>query len=167
MNKQYADASVYESKLEKVMQRLAVERYNYNWDRHSCWVEFWCKGQLYRFEHSVENAKANGNNVRYGSDAFAQLVLTLEDIARMTERGIYELQTWIAGLKALPKPKDIPECFKLLGFTDIPDMEMLKERFRTLVKTAHPDVGGDKDYFIVVQNAYEQSAKYLGEQNSN
>lgn len=46
-------------------------------------------------------------------------------------------------------------------------METLKERFRTLVKTAHPDVGGDKDYFIVVQNAYEQSAKYLGEQNSN
>lgn len=167
MNKQYADADIYETKLEKVMQRLSVEQYDYNWDRHSCWVEFWYKGQLYRFEHSVENAKAHGNNVRYGSDAFAQLVLTLEDIARMTERGIYELQTWIADLKALPKPKDIPECFRLLGFTNIPDRKELKERYRQIVKTAHPDAGGNEEYFIAVQNAYEQSEKFFEEQSGD
>ena len=161
MAKQYADAGTYEAKLEKVMQRFGVEKYDYNWDRFSCWVEFWYKGQLYRFEHSIENAKAHGNDVRYGSDVFAQVVLTLEDIARMTERGIYELQTWVAGLKSLPKPKDIPNCFKTLGFSEIPEEKELKERYRQIVKTAHPDAGGSEEYFITVQSAYKEAEKAL------
>ena len=161
MAKQYADANTYESKLEKVMQRFGADKYDYNWDRFSCWVEFWYKGQLYRFEHSIENANAHGLNVKYGSDVFAQVVLTLEDIARMTERGIYELQTWVAGLKALPKPKDIPDCFKLLGFSEVPKIEELKTRYRQVVKTAHPDAGGTEDYFIAIQNAYKQAENTL------
>ena len=39
MAKQYADAGTYESKLEKVMRTLEVDKYDYNWDRFSCWVE--------------------------------------------------------------------------------------------------------------------------------
>jgi len=163
MAKQYAEASTYEAKLEKVMQRFGADKYDYNWDRFSCWVEFWYKGQLYRFEHSIENAKQHGSDVRYGSDVFAQVVLTLEDIARMTERGIYELQTWVAGLKALPKPKDIPECFKILGFNDIPQPEELKTRYRQIVKMAHPDAGGTQEYFLTIQNAYNQAEKTLAE----
>lgn len=167
MAKQYADAGTYEAKLEKVMQRFGADKYDYNWDRFSCWVEFWYKGQLYRFEHSIENAKQHGSDVRYGSDVFAQVVLTLEDIARMTERGIYELQTWVAGLKALPKPKDIPECFKILGFAEIPDATELKSRYRTIVKTAHPDAGGEENYFIAVQTAYDEAEKYLMKGKNN
>lgn len=161
MAKQYADAATYEAKLEKVMSRLSVEKYDYNWDRFSCWIEFWYKGQLYRFEHSIENAKAHGNNVRYGSDVFAQVVLTLEDIARMTERGIYELSTWVAGLKALPKHKEVPHCLLLLGFTYVPDEDELKSRYRTLVKNAHPDAGGTEEYFIQIDNAYEEARRLL------
>lgn len=161
MGKQYAEASQYEAKLEKVMQRFGAEKYDYNWDRFSCWVEFWYKGQLYRFEHSVDNAKVHGSNVKYGSDIFAQVVLTLEDIARMTERGIYELQTWVAGLKALPRPKDVPDCFKLLGFTEVPDADTLKSRYRQMIKTAHPDAGGTESYFISVKTAYEEAEKMI------
>lgn len=164
MAKQYADASTYEAKLEKVMQRFGVEKFDYNWDRFMCWVEFWYRGQLYRFEHSIENAKAHGSNVKYGSDIFAQVVLTLEDIARMTERGIYELQTWVAGLKALPKPKDIPDCFKVLGFLNIPDSKELKARYRQVIKTAHPDAGGTQDYFITIQTAYSDAERILAEE---
>lgn len=161
MAKQYAEASTYEAKLEKVMSRLGVEKYDYNWDRFSCWIEFWYKGQMYRFEHSVENAKAHGNNIQYGSDVFAQVVLTLEDIARMTERGIYELSTWVAGLKALPKPKDIPSCFLLLGFTDIPTSDELKKRYKELAKIAHPDVGGNEEHFVQIKTAFEEAEKVL------
>lgn len=163
MAKQYADAATYETKLEKVMSRFGADKYDYNWDRFSCWVEFWYKGQLYRFEHSIENAKAHGNNVRCGSDVFAQVVLTLEDIARMTERGIYELSTWVAGLKALPKPKDIPNCFLFLGFNDIPTSEELKKRYKDLAKTNHPDVGGNSEYFISIQKSFESAQKILKE----
>lgn len=164
MSKQYADASTYESKLEKVMQRFGADKYDYNWDRFSCWVEFWYKGQLYRFEHSIENAKQHGSDVRYGSDVFAQVVLTLEDIARMTERGIYELQTWVEGLKALPKPKDIPDYFKILGFNELPQLEELKARHRQIVKTAHPDVGGSAEYFLTIQTAFERAETFLKEE---
>lgn len=163
MAKQYAEASTYETKLEKVMQRFGTDKYDYNWDRFSCWVEFWYKGQLYRFEHSIDNAKLHGSDVRYGSDVFAQVVLTLEDIARMSERGIYELQTWVAGLKALPKPKDVPDCFKKLGFDKIPSIEELKTRYRQTVKIAHPDHGGSEEYFLMVQSAYEEAEKVLEE----
>ena len=167
MAKQYAEATTYEAKLEKVMSRLGVDKYDYNWDRFSCWVEFWYKGEMYHFEHSIENAKAHGNNVRYGSDVFAQVVLTLEDIARMTERGIYELSTWVSGLKALPKSKDIPQCFILLGFHDIPSEADLKNRYRDLVKIAHPDAGGNAEYFMSIQSAFENAEKALAERNKS
>ena len=161
MAKQYQDASVYEQKLAKVMARLAVDKFDYNWDRHSCWIEFFYESQFYRFEHSVDNAQKNGLSIKYGSDAFAQLVLTLEDIARMTERGIYKLSTWIAGLKALPSSKAVPECLKILGFNNIPTMSELKVRYRTIAKTAHPDTGGNAEYFISVEKAYSEAKSII------
>lgn len=118
--KQYGPANQYEQKLEKVMERLGVDEYNWNWDRHGCWIEFRYRGELYRFDHSVDKAKARGVELRYGSDAFAQVVLALEDLARMVERGIYELSTWVAGMKYLPPPVEVPSFFIFLGFTQIP-----------------------------------------------
>ncbi len=162
MSKQYASAEIYETKLEKVMSRLGVEKYNYNWDRFSCWIEFFYKGNLYRFEHSTENAKNHGNDVKYGSDVFAQVVLTLEDIARMTERGIYELQTWISGLKALPPKTELPSCFTFLQFDKIPDtVQEIKERYRQLCKVYHPDVGGTAEMFQKLTDAQSAAVAFL------
>lgn len=160
--KQYASAESYEAKLEKVMARLGVEKYNYNWDRFSCWIEFFYKGNLYRFEHSTVNAKNHGNDVKYGSDVFAQVVLTLEDIARMTERGIYELQTWISGLKALPPKTELPSCFTFLQFDKIPDtVQEIKERYRQLCKVYHPDAGGTAEMFQKLTDAQNEAIALL------
>jgi len=161
MAKQYADPANYEAKLEKVMKRLGVEQYNYDWSRFTCFVEFWYNGQFYRFEHSVENAKAHGQNIRYGSDVFAQVVLTLEDIARMTERGIYELQTWISGLKALPASAPLPDCFKVLQFDVLPTGEKVIARYRQLAKAMHPDAGGTEEMFRKLTEAKDQAIEYL------
>jgi hypothetical protein len=81
--KQYAAGDVYERKLKRVMERLEVSEYNFNWDRHGAWIEFRLRGELYRFDHSTDKAQARGINIRYGSDCFAQIVLSLEDLARM------------------------------------------------------------------------------------
>lgn len=162
VKKQYAAPDIYEKKLERVMERMGVTDYNYDWGRHGAWIEFFYKGQLYRFDHSVEKAKERGFNLTYGSDVFAQLVITLEDLARMAERGIYELQTWISGMKFLPPPVILPECFKALGFTEIPsDVAEINVRFKTLAKQVHPDMGGDEESFIVLQNAAKEAANYL------
>lgn len=161
MGKQYADPAVYETKLEKVMSRLGVDKYDYDWSRFKCWVEFFYKGQAYRFEHSVENAQAHGINIKYGSDVFAQVVLSLEDLARMVERGIYDLSTWVSGMKCLPTPKDIPSCFKVLHFSEIPTEEDLQKRFRQLSKTAHPDCGGSEEQFITLKTAYDEAIELV------
>ena len=65
MAKQYAEPAAYEAKLEKVMARLGVETYDYDWSRRECWISFTYKGQPYRFAHSVDNAQAHGVNIQY------------------------------------------------------------------------------------------------------
>lgn len=161
-NKQYGPADNYERKLERVMKRLKVKEYNFNYDRRDAWVQFRYKGELYQFDHSVEKAKARGINLNYGSDAFAQVVLTLEDLARMAERGIYELSTWIAGLKMLPPVQEVPSFFRIMGFEQLPtDVEEVKARFRSLSKQLHPDVGGKQEDFEALKRAAEQAMAWF------
>jgi hypothetical protein len=123
-------------------------------------VQFRYKNELYRFEHSVEAARAKGVSLVYGSDAFAQIVLALEDLARMQDRGIYDLSRWIAGMRFLPAPVEMPSCFKTLGFTEQPQTKQeVQERFRTLSKQFHPDNAqtGDSNAFHSVKKAAEQA----------
>jgi hypothetical protein len=160
--KQYASASSYEDKLKRVMERLNIKEFNWNYDRHGAWVEFRYKNSLYRFDHSVEKAKSRGVNLAYGSDAFAQIVLALEDLARMVERGIYDLQTWVSGMKYLPPVVEVPAFFKTLGFEQIPSAEEdIKARYRGLSKTLHPDMGGNAEDFDKLTKASEQCLQYL------
>lgn len=160
--KQYGAADNYEQKLSRVMERLGINDYNYNFDRFGCWVEFRYKNELYRFDHSIEKAKARGVELRYGSDAFAQVVLALEDLARMVERGIYELSTWVAGMKYLPPVIEIPSFFKFMGYEQIPSGPVeVKERYRQLAKTMHPDAGGLEEDFIKLTESAEKATKYF------
>lgn len=162
MSKQYAEPAAYEAKLEKVMSRLGVEQYDYDWSRFGCWVQFTYKGHLYRFEHSVENAQAHGVNIRYGSDVFAQVVLSLEDLARMVERGIYDLSTWVAGMKMLPEPQKLEPCFVGMGFAERPTgPEQVREQYRRMAKAMHPDAGGDGEAFLNLQKNYKMSLELM------
>lgn len=155
MVKQYAEPAAYEAKLEKVMGRLGVEEYDYDWSRFSCYVSFVYKGQHYRFTHSVDNAKAHGVNIRYGSDVFAQVVLSLEDLARMVERGIYDLSTWAAGMKCLPDRLPMEPCFAAMGFAERPTTaEEVKAQYKRMAKAMHPDAGGDSDAFANLTTNY-------------
>lgn len=164
MKKQYGPADNYEAKLSRVMERLGVKEYDYNFDRHGCWISFRYCGEMYRFDHSVAKARAKGVQLTYGSDAFAQVVLALEDLARMVERGIYDLSTWVAGLRFLPPPVEVPKCFKYLGFEQIPTaVEDVKDRYRTLAKERHPDGGGSTEEFQKLKKAAEDALKYLTE----
>ena len=165
MSKQYAEPEAYEAKLEKVMARLGVDQYDYDWNRFESWVSFIYKGQPYRFSHSVDNAKAHGVNVRYGSDVFAQLVLSLEDLARMVERGIYDLSTWVAGMKYLPAGKNLEPCFSALGFVEQPKTEEeVKAQYHRIAKVIHPDVGGDAAAFVALKENYHRCLELVKEE---
>ena len=159
--KLYGDAYNYECKLKKVMDRLGVKEFNFNWSRFDCYIEFRYKGEYYRFDHSVEKAKLKGVQLTYGSDAFAQVVLALEDLARMVERGIYDLQTYISGLKCLPAPAPVPHCFTYMGFNQIPSKEQFEARRRVLLKGLHPDAGGSQEGFEGLMKIIEQAGGQL------
>ena len=162
--KQYASPEKYERKLELIMKRMGATEYNYDFSRHGAWVEFRIKGQLYRFDHTKEKAAALGIKLNYGSDCFAQIVLALEDLARMAERGIYELQTWLSGMKYLPPPEFVPDSLRALGFEEIPaSAEDVKARFKLLAKKAHPDAGGTEERFISLQQVAHEAIKYMEE----
>ena len=162
MPKQYAGPETYEAKLEKVMARLGVEQYDYDWSRFACWVQFTYKGQPYRFEHSVENAKAHGVNIRYGSDVFAQVVLSLEDLARMVERGIYDLSTWVAGMKYLPAAAAVEPCFAGLGFIERPSSEdEVRAQYKRMAKGLHPDAGGSAEAFRALEENYRRCLELI------
>ncbi|MDT9723795.1 J domain-containing protein [Xylanibacillus composti] len=147
------------------MERFGAQEWNFDWSRRGGWVEFRIDGQLYRFDHSVDKANANGQKIQYGSDAFAQLVLALEDLARLAERGIYKLQTWIEGMRYLPPPIELPECFRDMGFSSLPaDVAAINDRYRALAKRNHPDVvKDDGTAFKNLQRAAEEARRYLEE----
>ncbi|MBR2927535.1 MAG: J domain-containing protein [Oscillospiraceae bacterium] len=139
------------------MGRLGVEKYDYDWSRFECWVSFVYKGESYRFSHSVENAKKHGVNIRYGSDVFAQVVLSLEDLARMVERGIYDLSTWVSGMRYLPDVKPLEPCFAAMGFAERPSStEEVRAQYKRMAKGIHPDGGGDPAAFQALSTNYQK-----------
>ena len=79
----------------------------------------------------------------------------------MVERGIYDLSVWVAGMKQLPPAKEIPICFRIMQFSEMPkELQEVKKRYKQLVKSAHPDAGGSEEQFSQLQEAYNEAAKY-------
>lgn len=156
--------SFYEGKLTRVMERFGVSTKGFNWnvDRFGAFVEFSRKGQFYRMEQTVVRAAGRGVKLKDGADCLAQLVLTLEDLARMAERGIYDLEVWVAGLLALPAGAAVPGCFLALGLDRIPaTIDEVHTAWKAVVKRAHPDGGGTAEGFRAAQLAYQQAQEHF------
>jgi hypothetical protein len=167
-NKKYAPAQEYEKKLERVMERLDIKDYDWNWDRFGGWVKFSYKGTWYIFEHTVQKAKEAGENLTFGSDAFAQIILTLEDLARAAERKIYDFSDFLKSekFKLLSPAVEIPSFLKFMGFNEMPKSEdEIKQKYREMSKLMHPNAGGDPEDFIKLSEAYEKSLAYIGEKS--
>lgn len=157
-NPQYKGTEYYIDKLNKVMLRLHVTDYDYNWDKDSAYIKFTYKGEFYKFDHKATEE----NKLTYGTDCLAQLVLTLEDLARMSERNIYDFSVWISGMKYLPEKKLLPQCFQNLGFKyDYPSKEELDKAYKELLKIVHPDNGGSSESFISLKRSYEECLKQI------
>lgn len=158
----YTNVDSYEKKLERVMERMGVNEYEFDYGRRDAWVNFKYKGEQYHFEHGIENAEKHGMNLCYGSDAFAQIVLALEDLARIANRGIYDLQNWIAGMKMLPEAVTLPLFCSLLGLDHLPvsEDEILKA-YRDMARIRHPDTGGSEDDFKKLVQAKEDALNCL------
>ncbi|PPA71660.1 hypothetical protein [Jeotgalibacillus proteolyticus] len=93
------EQNLCEAKLRKVMKRLRIDQYNYNWDRSSCLIEFTYLEKSYRLEHSIDKAKKTGIIVNNGMDCLYELTSSLEDLSEIINRGTYKLEKWIHGME--------------------------------------------------------------------
>ncbi|MFC3040497.1 hypothetical protein ACFOGI_09590 [Virgibacillus xinjiangensis] len=103
------DQVTCERKLIKVMKRLRVRNFNFNWDRKSCFIEFRYQETSYRLEHSIEKAKKRGIFLNNGLDCLMELTKSLEDLCGIIERGTYPFEAWIAGMAQPAQEEDITE----------------------------------------------------------
>ena len=165
--KQYGDIDSYVKKLDNVMKRLGVDQYDYDWTKNSAYVKFFYKNKWYQFDHSVEKANASGKmRLVYGTDVFAQLVLALEDLSRMVERGIYDLSVWVSSMAMIEQKFQLPDCFIKLGFTGdytkYPTLEEVSKAFKQKAKEVHPDSpNGSQLAFNELTKAYNDCENIL------
>lgn len=150
----------FETKLGRVMARLGAEKYQSNWTQGkgvaNCFVEMMYGGKVYRFENSREKSSACGRNLVYVSDLFAEVVYSLEGLARAVEKGIFTLDMLLAGVPALHAAPTLKPCFIAMGFSSMPAGEAeVKERYRIMAKVLHPDAGGDDVAFSQLNQNYE------------
>lgn len=152
----------YEDKLVRVMERFHVDNYTYDWSRTNCFVQMQIYGQVWRFENSLEQSANCGRNLKYVSDLFAEVVLTLEDLARATEKGLVSLDMLLKGIPSLPAGKVMEDCFRILGFSERPtDTEDVIKQYRHMAKVMHPDAGGNIEAFHSLRTNYEQCLTLL------
>lgn len=146
----------YEKKLRTVMEKIGVEKFNYDWNRQSCFVELICRGRAFRFEKSLEDAARRRERITCVSDLFAQIVLMLEDLARASSRGLFDFAEIVSGLPSLPEgTAGLEPCFISLGFSRRPESaDEVRSRYRQLAKVMHPDAGGDAGAFQLLSENY-------------
>ena len=157
------DLETYTKKLAKVMKRLGVPKSDYtvHTSKSEVLVEFTLGGEKHEFHHTIEKARAHGFNYAFGFQILAQVVYTLEDLARASERGIYSFATFSQGLLALPHI-ELPSFIKEMGFQTMPsNAGQVTAKYRDLCKILHPDNGGSPSDFLRLQQNYEKAVKFI------
>ena len=143
----HKDQDMYERKLIKVMKRLKIEEYIFNWDRSSCFIEFQYDDNVYRLEHSIQKAKEKGVIVlKNGLDCLSELVQSLEDLCQIIERGTYHLDTWLFGMKQLPLEEDTPEY-----------LEEVHISYKSSGKQKQPEYNRNEDFNPFVPELSEEA----------
>lgn len=65
---------------------------------------------------------------------------------------------------ALP---ETPRCLEVLGLQLPCGEEELKRAYREKVKRLHPDRGGDKHRFLMLQSQFQEALRYVAEQSTH
>lgn len=137
---------VCERKLKKIMKRLDVKDFNFNWDRTSCYIEFQYQENSYRMEHSIQKAKEKNLIIlRNGLDCLMELVQSLEDLCQIIERGTYKLEAWVSSMKQSSSTEQKPEF-----------VEEVHIRYKSLGEQQHSEYNRNEEF---VHAAYESSLK--------
>lgn len=167
-DKKYADSKFYQNKLSNIMKKLNIEKYRYQYTDTTAFINFKIGYSWYQINHTLENAKKNSPGISNGTDVFAELVLTMEDLLHISERNISDFKTWVSPFELKAGSVELPECFAKLGFDGRykPSKKNVDFKFNELAKVLDPQKNpfGDKEKFEELKRVKEECYSYLEEE---
>lgn len=69
------------------------------------------------------------------------------------------IEWWIGGNSSPPVVPNEEDPYSTLYLTKNAPLSVVKAVYKQLVKELHPDLGGDKEKFLVLQDAYSKICK--------
>ena len=74
-----------------------------------------------------------------------------------------EIDYFVSIAKQNAQNQNLPECFRILQFKQIPTIEALKYQWKKLARIHHPDISadGDPETFKVLRVAYEEARQFF------
>lgn len=147
----------YRKKLDKVMEGLGMKREHYDL-KYDPWegarLDFTYKGVTRRLERLLDK------DLQFGSDALAQITLTMEKFLWMKRENIFDLEVAAAGLPQLMPA--VPDFFREMDFQEIPaNVGEVVQRYRLLANERHPDKGGSNEAMVRLNRARDQALAYF------
>ncbi len=92
------------------------------------------------------------------------IALTVEAMRGMERWGAkHMIRAMFTGFKQLPETTSGPSWWTVLGVPVNAGRDVVAEAYRKLVKSTHPDAGGDQEKFIQVQRAWEEYERNVGQ----
>lgn len=107
-----------------------------------------------RFERSVVLTCDKWTKVSYNLDAIARDIKAQRDRQRW---GCTNIEQAFQGYVAIPEKCGGPSWWVLLNVPSTATKDQIKDRFREMAKSAHPDKGGDQNQWNILQEAYSQA----------
>lgn len=97
------------------------------------------------------------NRVEHNMQAIRKTLEALRGIERWGTKGMMDAS--FQGFAALPGAAPRRSWWDVLGVDRIAPKAYVEARYRLLARDAHPDLGGNPDRFIELQNAYDEFRK--------
>lgn len=89
---------------------------------------------------------------------------TIEALRQIDRDGVSDfLNRAFSGFKALPERASGKNCWDVLGISQTKDLNAINQRYRELVKAAHPQNGGSQEQLDEVLEARNQALQYANQ----
>lgn len=99
------------------------------------------------------------------ADNIAALAAHIDAIRRIERYGVGTLEQAFAGYKSLPATA--VDWWIILGLPQSATLDQVEDKFRTMARQAHPDMGGTHDTMATLTAAREAARKVLVKEDGN
>ena len=91
------------------------------------------------------------------------MIVDIRDYYRSLRRALVVVTRYVPGMPQWAK-RETPRCLEVFGLSLPCTIEDLMASYRQQVKELHPDRGGDRGQFLVLQGQFEQAQRLIDEE---